>query len=433
MKDNIIERLSIMKYGLIGKKLDYSFSKEIHETLAPYTYELLPLEPSSFHQFMKERNFYAINVTAPYKKDVIPYLDTLDDIAKATQAVNTVVHKQGKLIGYNTDVAGFHYMLRYHQIQMKDKKVIILGNGGVAQAIKYVLKQEQVENFYIIEANPREGISYEECYQYHNDAQIIINASPVGTSPALDDTPLSLDTFFQCEVVIDIIYNPILTKLTVQAHKKGIKHINGLEMLIAQAVYAVELFLNVKIDEHHIHQLYQQWYKKLSNIVLIGMPSAGKTTIGKLLEDKLNKRCIDIDEVIVERTGKSIPELFTQYKESGFRDIEKQVVKEVSTLHNVIIATGGGTITQQINIERLQANGIIVFIDRPLTNLISKDSQRPLLHTTTLQQIYDERYPLYKQYADIIISNNQTLSNVVNTIVNLIEIYDIQREKKASQ
>lgn len=416
-----------MKYGLIGKNLEYSFSKVIHEALGFYDYDLISLDSMSFHAFMQQKNFTAINVTIPYKKEVIAYLDELDNVAEKIQAVNTIVKKDDKYIGYNTDVAGFQYMIEHHRIQMKHKKVILLGNGGAAQAIQYVLHQKQVASLIIVDTKGSKGITYEECYKHHSDAHIIINATPVGTSPNLDDTPIQLDSFTNCEAVIDIIYNPMLTQLTYQAQKRGIKHINGLEMLIAQAVYAAELFLSKTIDKSIIQSIYQKLHTQMCNIVLIGMPSAGKTTIGKLLEQQLHKQCIDIDEKIEETTGMRIPEIFQTYGEEKFRDIETQVIKEVSMLHNVIIATGGGSILHEINMDRLHLNGIIIFIDRSIDNLISNDPNRPLLHhANALQELYEKRYPLYQKYAHITVNNDHTLQDTLQHIVEAITHFDKQ-------
>lgn len=410
-----------MKYGLIGKNLTYSYSKVIHEALGFYTYDLISLDETAFSTFMQQKNFQAINVTIPYKKEVITYLDELDNVAETIQAVNTIVKKNNKFIGYNTDVAGFQYLIDHHRIQLKDKKVILLGNGGASQAIQYVLHQKQISSLIIVDTKGSKGITYEECYKHHYDAHIIINATPVGTSPNLDDTPISLDVFTNCEAVIDIIYNPMLTQLTYQAKKRGIKHVNGLEMLIAQAVYAAELFLSKTIQPYVIQEIYHTLQTQMCNIVLIGMPSAGKTTIGKLLEKQLHKKCIDIDDEIEKKAGMRISEIFQKYGEETFRDIETQVIKEVSSLHNVIIATGGGSVLREINMDRLHLNGIIIYVDRSINNLISNDPNRPLLnHPNALQNLYNTRYPLYQKHAHITVNNDHTLQDTLQQIIESI-------------
>lgn len=246
-----------MDYGLIGEKLGHSFSKIIHEKLADYTYELTPLTPEEFKPFMESRGFKAINVTIPYKKDVIPYLDSLDDNAKRIGAVNTIVHSNQKLVGHNTDFSGFLYMLNHNGIIIKDKKVVVLGNGGAAQAVIAVLRYLNAREIVVVKTTPNQGtISYEECFEKHLDAQVIVNTSPVGMYPKVEESPIDVALFYGCESVVDIIYNPLQTKLLLQAKELGIKGINGLEMLVAQAKYAVEFFLEQEINDTEIERIY---------------------------------------------------------------------------------------------------------------------------------------------------------------------------------
>ncbi|WP_343208439.1 shikimate dehydrogenase [Anaerolentibacter hominis] len=248
-----------MRYGLIGEKLGHSFSKEIHEQLADYTYDLIPLTREEFPQFMEKREFNAINVTIPYKKDVIPYLDELDKNAGAIGAVNTIVNKDGRLTGHNTDYSGFLYMIRHNQVEIEGRKVVVLGNGGAAKAILAVLRDLNAGE--IIISKPRvspDTITTEECYAKHGDAQVIVNTSPVGMFPNVDASPLDVSRFPRCEAVLDIIYNPLETRLLRQGRELSLKTVNGLEMLIAQAKYAVEFFLDCKIDENVIDDIYQR-------------------------------------------------------------------------------------------------------------------------------------------------------------------------------
>ena len=246
-----------MEYGLIGEKLGHSYSKIIHEKLADYDYELTPLSKEEFVSFMEARAFKAINVTIPYKKDVIPYLDELDDNAQSIGAVNTIVQKDGTLIGHNTDFSGFLYMIEHNGVEVTGKQVIVLGNGGAAQAVIAVLKYLKAENIIIVKRTGGDGvISYEDCRKYHSDAQVIVNTSPVGMYPKTDASPIDLSLYQNCEAVLDIIYNPLKTKLLLQAEELGIKAVNGLEMLVAQAKYAVEYFLNQKIKNEVIEEVY---------------------------------------------------------------------------------------------------------------------------------------------------------------------------------
>lgn len=410
------------RYGLIGEKLSHSFSKEIHETIADYNYDLIPLSKEEFHKFMKKKDFTAINVTIPYKKDVIPYLDEIDDAAEKIGAVNTIVNRDGKLIGFNTDYSGFLYMVKKHNVQMQGKKVLILGNGGASAAIQAAVMHEKAASMVIVDILPgKDTISYEECFEKHLDAQIIINTSPVGMYPKNNNAPIDLSLFHCLEAVLDVIYNPLHTKLCVQASDCGILNVNGLEMLIAQAKYAVEHFLDKTIDEQIIDSIYQKLYVDQANLILIGMPSAGKTTIGKILAQELNREFIDMDEMIVENTGKSIPEIFDEKGEQGFRAAETQAAYAISKLNGKVISTGGGIIKYKANIDLLRQNGIVIFIDRDLNKLITTDSNRPLSSSSeAVRKMYEERIDYYRLYADHIIDNNKTIDGSVQSILKKI-------------
>lgn len=248
-----------MDYGLIGEKLGHSYSKIIHEKLADYTYDLCPLSKEEFKDFMEKREFKAINVTIPYKKDVILYLKEMDESATAIGAVNTIVNKEGNLYGYNTDMPGFIYMVNQNKIQMKDKKVVVLGNGGAAQAIKAAVQKLGAREMIVVDIVPAEGvISYDECFTHHTDADILVNTSPVGMYPKVDASPVDLTAFPHCQAVLDVIYNPITTKLVAQARELGMIGVTGLEMLVAQALYAVEIFLQNDIPEEKIQEIYKE-------------------------------------------------------------------------------------------------------------------------------------------------------------------------------
>lgn len=407
-----------MRYGLIGEKLGHSFSKDIHERIADYTFDLIPLEKDEFKAFMEKKDFAAINVTIPYKKDVIPYLDEMDEHAKAIGAVNTIVNKDGKLKGYNTDFTGFLYMVKKHNVHMADKKVLIIGNGGASAAIQAVVKHEQAREMVIVDVVAGNGaITYDEMFSNHLDAQVIINTSPIGMYPRIGNAPIDITMFHMCEAVMDVIYNPILTKLCFEAQECGIKRVNGLEMLIAQAKQSVEFFLDKQIDDTIIDEIYQDMLRERCNIVLIGMPSAGKTTIGKMLEQRMNKEFIDLDDVIIEKAGMSIPEIFEKSGEAGFRAIETEVSIELAKCNNKIIATGGGTVKHKVNMDYLRQNGITIFIDRDVNKLISSDPNRPLSSSReALQQLHNERRPLYQEYAAYIAVNNSDIEATVNEI-----------------
>lgn len=411
-----------MRYGLIGEKLGHSFSKDIHERIADYTFDLIPLSKEEFKTFMEKKEFTALNVTIPYKKDVIPYLDEMDEHAKAIGAVNTIVNENGRLKGYNTDFTGFLYMVKKHNVHMEGKKVLIIGNGGASAAIQAVVQHEQAGSMVIIDVVPGNGaISYDEMFSSHLDAEIIINTSPIGMYPRIGNAPIDISMFHKCEAVMDVIYNPILTRLCFEAQEMDIKRVNGLEMLIAQAKQSVEFFLDKSIDDQIIDDIYQDMLRERCNIVLIGMPSAGKTTIGKMLEDRMQKEFIDLDDVIIEKAGKSIPEIFEESGEAGFRAIETEAAIEVSKLNNKIIATGGGTIKHKVNMDYLRQNGITIFIDRDVDKLISSDPNRPLSKSSdALAKMHAERLPLYQKYAAYVAVNN---SDIESTVTEIVEAY----------
>lgn len=412
-----------MKYGLIGEKLGHSFSKEIHEQLANYTYDLIPLSKEELTTFMETKNFEAINVTIPYKKTVLPYIDVLDQTAKKVHSVNTIVNRNGKLYGFNTDYDGFVYMLKKHDISIQNKNVLILGNGGASVAIQAVITDLKPKTMVVVSRSASEGsISYEECYQMHYDAQVIINTSPCGMYPNNYDAPIDLDDFPTCEAVVDIIYNPLITPLCLQAKEKQIPFVMGLEMLIAQAKYAVEHFLNTQIEDRCIDFIYNSMMQKQMNLILIGMPSAGKTTIGKQLALKLNKNFIDLDEEIVASTKQSIPDIFASVQEQGFREIETKIAKTCAKYTNTVISCGGGIIKKKENMESLKQNGLCIFLNRDLTLLESADASRPLSSSKqAVTKLYEERLPLYISYSDFIIDNNGTIEETCNAIINTKE------------
>lgn len=415
-----------MKYGLIGEHLGHSFSKQIQtriaeiENVKDYDYQLVELDKEEFKEFMEKKDFKGINVTIPYKKDVIPYLDEMDESAKAIGAVNTIINVDGKLKGYNTDFGGFLYMVKAHNVHMEGKKVLIIGNGGACAAIKAVCKHENAKDIVIVSRSANRGaISYDEMYTSHLDADIVVNTSPVGMFPNIVNAPIDVSWFHKLECVLDVVYNPILTRLCFEAQEADIKRVIGLEMLIAQAKYAFEIFENMSFDDSIIDEIKKEMLKDRCNIVLIGMPSAGKTTIGKMLEEKLGKEFFDLDDMIIAKAGKSIPEIFQESGETGFRAIETEVAIEASKMNNKIIATGGGVVKHKVNMDFLRLNGITIFIDRDIDKLISSDPNRPLSNSKqALQQMYKERYPLYQKYATYVAVNNANIDETVDDIVN---------------
>lgn len=407
-----------MKYGLIGEHLGHSFSKEIHESINDYTYEICEVSREDIDNFMINRKFKAINVTIPYKEKVIPYLEYIDDAASLIGAVNTIVNKDGKLYGYNTDFLGLRDLILVNGIDISSKKVVILGDGGTAKTSYAVVKSLGAESIHFVSLFPDDTkCSYEDCYRIHSDAEIIINATPCGMYPKCDDLILDISKFKNCLAVIDVIYNPLKTSITRQAEALGIKAVNGLYMLVAQAVYASGIFMNTEYDNKIIKDIYNRILKQKQNIVLIGMPSSGKTTIGKILSEKLGKTYVDTDDLIVDQIKMPISSFLNKDNENIFRDIEEDIIKEVSSKNNLIISTGGGIIKRNNNIFRLKANGIIIFIDRPLSLLEATDS-RPLSNNKTdLEKLYLERYDIYNNACDIKIINDTDIDIVIEKIL----------------
>ncbi|MDD6360580.1 MAG: shikimate kinase [Christensenellaceae bacterium] len=403
-----------MQFGLIGEKLGHSYSKEIHNLIADYGYELREVKREELGAFMTERAFSGINVTIPYKKSVMDYLDVISDDAKKIGAVNTVVNRDGKLYGYNTDFYGLKALLIHNGVSVRNKKVLILGSGGTSDTAYNVVTGLNAKEAIKVSRTKKDGfVTYDEAARLHSDADVIINATPVGMYPDDDGVPVNIGLFPSLSAVIDAIYHPLRTNLVSDAEKRGIKACGGLYMLVAQAVYAAALFENKKPDENLIDDVYWKILNDKRNIVLIGMPSSGKTTIGKALAARIGKRFADTDELIVGTTGKSIPEIFEKEGEKVFREIEKKVICDIAVNDGTVIATGGGVILDEKNVLALKRNGVIVYLDRKIDNLIATDSRPLSSNVDDLKKLYDKRKPLYEKYAEITIDDNDDVATVV--------------------
>ncbi len=392
-----------MEYGCIGEKLKHSFSKEIHALFADYKYELKEIPRDNLRDFMLAKDFCAINVTIPYKREVISYLDFVSDTASSINAVNTIINKCGKLYGYNTDFYGMTALINRAGIELAGKKVLILGSGGTSSTAYAVAKSLNAKEIYRVSRSGGEGlITYTQAYKSHTDAEIIINTTPLGMYPIPDAIPLDLDKFKGLLGVVDAVYNPLRTKLVLEAKKRGIKATGGLYMLVAQAARAVELFLDKEITTQEIEKVYRKIKAQKQNIVLIGMPSSGKSTIGKELAKSLEFDFYDTDEMIVDRAKMPIRDIFASVGEQGFRKIESEAVAEASNFSGAVISTGGGAILDPKNVEKLRQNGKIYFIDRPLEWLTATDDRPLSSNKADLENLYLERYPKYKAAADIV-------------------------------
>mgnify|MGYP000217004097 FL=1 len=398
-----------MKYGLIGEHLKHSYSCEIHAQIADYEYELHEIPPSGLGEFLKKREFNAINVTIPYKQDVIPYLDEISDTAKRIGAVNTIVNRNGRLYGDNTDFAGMLALAKHIGVDMKGRKVLILGTGGASKTGHALAEYMGAQSVFYVSRSGKDGsITYEQAVTEHSDAQIIINATPVGMFPKQDGRPIDISAFPKLEGVIDAIYNPLRTNLILDAQERGIPAEGGLYMLSAQAVHASAVFRDIPLDESLVDKAFKSVKNDKQSIVLIGMPSSGKTTVGRILAEKCGKQLADTDEYIVRKIGMPISDFFAKHGEAEFRKIEKETVAELSATGGRIIATGGGAVLDAENVRALKQNGVLVFLDRRPENLIATDDRPLASRRSALEKLYAERYDIYCAAAELHIDANTT-------------------------
>lgn len=406
-----------MEYGCIGEKLTHSFSKEIHARFFDYDYSLQELSRDELDTFFAKKDFKAINVTIPYKQDVIPYLDWVSSTAKKIGAVNTIVNKNGKLYGYNTDFAGMTALIKFNNIVLKNKKVLILGSGGTSKTAVAVAEYLGASVIKRVSRTSKEDcITYEHMYKSFSDAQVIINTTPCGMYPNIVGEPVNINAFNNLHAVVDAIYNPLCSNLVVKAIQKNIKATGGLYMLVAQAAFAAELFVDTKIDESKIYKVFKKIISTKQNIVLTGMPSSGKSTVAKRLADELNMPFYDSDTEIERLYNATPSDIIKLRGEAAFRDAEATVIKTLSAKQGCIIATGGGSVLKKENIIALKGNGKIYFIDRPL-ELLLPTSDRPLSsNKTELEKRYKERYKTYCDTADLTVENSGKIEDVINAV-----------------
>ena len=405
-----------MKCGLLGRKLGHSYSPQIHDLLGDYSYVLFEKEPDELENFLKNGDFSGLNVTIPYKKEVIPYLSELSPTAKKMDCVNTVLRRSdGTLYGHNTDYFGFTSLVRHAGLSVAGKKVLVLGSGGASNTAVAALKDLGASPVVISRSGEN---NYQNLYR-HADAAAIVNTTPVGMYPNTGVSPIDLGRFPHLEGVLDVIYNPARTQLLLDAEKLGIPQENGLWMLVAQAKEAAEVFTGGKIPDAVIEKIYRQLSYQMKNIVLIGMPGCGKTTIGTLLAEKLGRALADADEKIIALAGKSIPEIFSQEGESVFRNWETQALTELGKQSGLVIATGGGCVTQKRNYPLLHQNGYLVWLERDWSKLPTDG--RPLSQANDLGKMYAARKPLYEAFADIRVENTDTPEETVQKILDALE------------
>ena len=393
-----------LNYGCIGEHLPHSFSREIHGEIGGYAYELKELTPEELPGFMTSRGFMGINVTIPYKQAVIPFLDEIDETARAIGAVNTVVNRDGKLYGYNTDLYGLTRLIRRIGLDLSGKKVLVLGTGGTSRTASYAAEKLGARAVYRVSRTSREGsLSYEDVLQNHTDAEIILNTTPCGMFPRPAEQPLSLESFTRLEGVVDAIYNPLRSRLVLDARSRGVPAEGGLYMLVAQAVRASELFLDTAYPEELTDRIYDRILRRKENLVLIGMPGSGKSAVGKILTEATGKPLADTDRLIVEKAGKQIPDIFRDDGEPAFRDLESEIIRDLSLQGGQVVSTGGGAVLRPENVTLLRQNGCLFWLDRDPDSLVPTDD-RPLADTSEkMRKLYQEREPVYRASADVII------------------------------
>ncbi len=386
--------------GLLGQRLGHSYSPQIHTQLADYSYELFQVSPENLEEFLQRGNFDGLNVTIPYKKAVMPYCAELSDTARKIGSVNTLVRrKDGSLYGDNTDFDGFFWLLQRNGGIQKGEKALVLGSGGASLTVQTVLRRFGAEVVVI----SRRGEHNYATLDRHTDAVLLVNTTPVGMYPHNGESPVDLDRLPKLRCVLDLIYNPARTRLLMDAEARGISCEGGLSMLVAQAKRAAELFTGRKISDSCNNEILCKLERETRNIILIGMPGCGKSTVGRALAQELDRPFYDADEQIVKQIGCTIPEFFAREGEDAFRKAESEVLAELGKQSGCVIATGGGCVTREENYPLLHQNGVIFWLNRELKELPTEG--RPISQSTDLGELYAKREPLYARFADHRVEN----------------------------
>jgi len=405
------------KYGLIGEKLGHSFSPAIHAKLGDYEYRLIELKPEELGDFLQTGDFDGLNVTIPYKKAVMPYCSELTAQAQRIGSVNTIVRRSdGTLLGHNTDYDGFDYLLRSAGAQVAGKKALVLGTGGASLTVHTVLHDLGVGESVAIS---RSGPDNYENLDRHADARIIVNATPVGMYPNTGVSPVDLDRFPHLEGVFDLIYNPARTQLLLDGERRGLCRANGLGMLVAQAKAAAERFLNCAIPDERVAEITRDMERDTQNLLLVGMPGCGKSTVGQALADRLGRTLVDTDTLIEEMAGCTIPEIFARDGEEAFRRLEHGALCRAGKQSGLVIATGGGIVTRPENRDPMRQNSTVIFLRRELSQLPTEG--RPVSQANDLSDLYRRRLPLYEAAADWTVDNNGPLEETVADIIRRLE------------
>lgn len=409
-----------MRLGLIGYPLGHSWSNEIHPFLIHEAYAKWEILPEELDAFLKKREFDGINVTIPYKESVIPYLDEIDPEAEKIGAINCIVNRNGKLIGYNTDYQGLKDMLVHHDVPIQKAKVAILGSGGASKAAKAAAESLQGIPV-IVSRHPKEGqISYEDLYAQQAEFSVLINTTPVGMFPKSEEVPVNLNRFAELKYVVDVVANPLRTRLQFEAFRRNIPVLSGFEMLVRQAASADERF-GKPVTEQQIQACMQYLYEKKRNLVLIGMPTSGKTMVAKELSKVLHYPVHEMDEELESQFGTSIKEVFARQGEAYFRRKETELADTLKSEEHTIISCGGGIIKNEENMRFLRENGVVFWIDRNPEKLFPTDSRPLSSDEQAVKKLYAERKDLYAMYSDYRIENNREITDVIRQIIEIVE------------
>ncbi|MCD8115953.1 MAG: AAA family ATPase [Oscillospiraceae bacterium] len=404
------------KYGLLGRVLGHSWSPQIHAMLADYDYRLYETEPEALGEFLTTTPLAGMNVTIPYKKDVIPYCSQLSDAARRIGSVNTLTRHEDGWHGDNTDYDGFVHMVKSAGIDVAGCKALVFGSGGASLAVKAALADMGADPVVTIS---RSGPDNYDNLDRHRDAGLLVNTTPLGMYPNNGGSPVAVADFPACRGVLDVVYNPQRTRLLLEAEALGIPHAGGLSMLVAQARRSAELFLGCSIPDERVTQIVSALSRQMENIILIGMPGCGKTTIGQALARALDRPFYDADEQVVTKMGQSIPDLFAAQGEAGFRREETAVLAELGKGSGAVIATGGGCVTREENYPLLHQNGRIVWLRRSLDALPSEG--RPLSQKNSAQTLYEQRKALYQAFADEEISNDGPAEDTLRALMEVLQ------------
>ena len=405
-----------MKFGLLGRKLGHSYSPMIFDLMGGYRYELFEREPEDIENLLKNGDFDGINVTIPYKKEVLQYLDEIDPLARRLGAVNTIVKRDGKLFGYNSDYFGFLSMVHRTRIDVNGKKVLVLGSGGASATVCAVLEDLGAKVVVI----SRTGENNYGNLNLHRDTCVIVNATPLGMYPNNGVSLLDISQFPELEGVLDLIYNPARTQLLMDCEKYGIPGFSGLWMLVSQAKKSAEWFMDRELPDSLVSDIHFKLRDRMENIALVGMAGCGKSTIGRLLAKETGKQFVDADTEIETLAGKTIPEIFAEDGEEEFRRLETEVLSRLGKESGLVIATGGGCVTRERNYPLLHQNSRILWIKRCPAKLPTKG--RPLSQKTNPAKLYEERMPLYKLFSDAAIDNDGTRGETLTKILNILEV-----------